>query len=60
VIWVFGKPEYFFKGGWTGKSDRSPSGKSLHNEGVRAARRFSHALSFLDFVAGLGLLLAKS
>jgi hypothetical protein len=29
VIWVFGKPEYFCKRGWTGKSARRLSGKSL-------------------------------
>jgi hypothetical protein len=29
VIWVFGKPEYFCEGGWTGKSARRPSGKSV-------------------------------
>jgi hypothetical protein len=28
VIWVFGKPEYFFKRGWTRIAGESPSGKS--------------------------------
>ncbi|SHG32203.1 hypothetical protein SAMN05443248_1143 [Bradyrhizobium erythrophlei] len=28
LIWVFGKTEYFFKGGWTDFLGRSPSGKS--------------------------------
>jgi hypothetical protein len=32
VIWVFGKAEYFFTGGWTGFFRRSPSGKSLRGE----------------------------
>src|ERR1700720_2622650 len=29
VIWVSGEQEYFCKRGWTGKSARRPSGKSL-------------------------------
>jgi hypothetical protein len=37
VIWVFGKPEYFFKRGWTRIAGESPSGKSVRR--VLAARR---------------------
>src|SRR5260370_4458333 len=29
VIWFFGKPEYFCKRGWTGKSADDPTGKSV-------------------------------
>ena len=32
LIWVFGKTEYFCKGGWTGFRDGSPSGKSLADQ----------------------------
>jgi hypothetical protein len=57
VIWVFGKTEYFFKRGWTGFREASPSGKSHGNRGGLEARRFSHAPLF---AASRGLLLAKS
>ena len=33
VIWFFGKSEYFFKRGWTGKSADDPAGKSVGRSG---------------------------
>ncbi|HEY2446050.1 MAG TPA: hypothetical protein VGI20_09960, partial [Rhizomicrobium sp.] len=35
VIWVFGKPEYFCKGGWTRRLKNSLSGKSGRISGQR-------------------------
>jgi hypothetical protein len=38
VIWVFGKPEYFFKRGWTDVSRNSLSGKSVRGLSPARAR----------------------
>src|ERR1700740_1887857 len=39
LIWVFGKPEYFFKRGWTRIAGESLSGKSVRGVFSRKARR---------------------
>jgi hypothetical protein len=38
VICGFGKAEYFFVGGWTGKSAWRPTGKSLRPPGENIAQ----------------------
>jgi hypothetical protein len=44
LIWVFGKSEYFFKGGWTGILLICPSGNSVDLPALAAKRR-----PYLDF-----------